>query len=386
MSGAGRRTSALRTLAWVPLLAVLSGCAELRWGRPVALWLLWLIPALAAFQLWVFRSRRRRLERFASGGILPRLLIGGNRHRRLLRALLVLLAVTACVLALARPQAGFEWQEVERRGVDLVVALDVSASMGVPDAGGDGLSRWERARREVSDLLDLLRHDRIALVAFAGTALVECPLTLDHDAVRLFLEALEPGAVPVPGTDLGRALEVSLGAFRGASHPSRAILLITDGEDHEGRALAAAREARDRGVRIFALGVGQPQPAPIPEAGGGYRRDRRGEIVLSRLEESTLQRIALLSGGSYARSVAGDEDLEQVYTHGVQATLEEEDLGSVERRRWRPRHQWMVALALLALAVEALIPPRGGCPEAEPQEQGRGEDRRDPGPAAGGVR
>ena len=337
----------------------LTGCDDVQLGSPQSLWLLWLVPALLVFFIYAFRTKSRLLARFASSGLLPRLTTGVSRPRQRLKAALVLIGLTAALLALAEPRWGFTWEEITRQGVDIVVALDVSDSMLVEDAESGGkLSRLERAKREITDLLRLLEGDRIGLVAFAGTAFVECPLTLDYGAAEIFLGAIDTDLIPVKGTALGEALETSLNAFEGGASNSQAIILITDGEDHGGHALQAAEEAKKRGVRVFTIGIGRDQGSPIPAPGGGFRRDRRGEIILSKLDEPTLQQIALTTGGSYVRSVTGDVDLEKIYLQGIKATLEDQELGSQRQRRWEERFQWLLAAALLALMIEPLIPER----------------------------
>lgn len=354
------KTTTPRRTAFAALLPalLLTGCEEVHLGRPDALWLLWLVPVLGVFQLWVFRTRGRLLRRFASRDMLARLTAGVSRRRRGFKTALVLLGLGAAVLALAEPRWGFTWEEVQRQGVDLVVALDASDSMLVEDAGGGGLNRLERARREIADLLQRLQGDRIALVAFAGSAFVECPLTLDYAAAALFLDAFDTELIPTKGTDLAAAIRKSMEAFRGASHPSRAVLLITDGEDHSGEALEAAAEAAEQGVKIFIIGIGREEGSPIPAPGGGFRRDRRGEIILSRMDEPTLQQIALETGGRYVRSVTGDMDLEQIYAQGIKATLEDRELGARRRQRWHERFQWLLAVALAALMIEPLVAER----------------------------
>ncbi len=356
------RTPVERLAALVAAGALLTGCDDVQIGSADSLWLLWLVPALAAFHIYAFRKKSALLRRFASPEMLARLTSGVSRPRQALKAALVTLGLTAALLALAEIRWGFTWEEVQRRGVDIVVALDVSDSMLVEDAESGGrLSRLERAKREITDLLQLLEGDRIGLVAFAGTAFVECPLTLDYGAAEIFLETIDTDLIPVKGTALGAAIRTSLEAFEGGSHPSRAVILITDGEDHSGEALEAAREARTAGVRIFTIGIGRDEGAPIPAPGGGFRRDRSGEIVLSRLDEPTLQKIALDTGGKYVRSVTGDVDLEQIYSQGIKATLEDQELGSKRRQRWEERFQWLLAIALLALMLETLVGdrPRG---------------------------
>lgn len=353
------RTSLRRLTPLLATAPLLAGCTDVQVGSPHSLWLLWLVPLLLVFFIYSFRTRTRLLQRFAAPEMLRRLTAGVSRGRQYFKAALVLLGVLACVLALAEPRYGFTWEEVKRQGVDIVVALDVSDSMLVEDAGSGGkLSRLERARREITDLLRLLEGDRIGLVAFAGTAFVECPLTLDYGAAELFLGAIDTDLIPVKGTDLAGAIRTSLAAFEGASNSSQAIILITDGEDHSGEALKAAEEAKVQGVRIFTIGIGRDEGAPIPDDNGGFRRDRRGEIVLSKLDEPTLQKIALETGGSYVRSVTGDVDLEQIYTQGIKATLQDQELGSKRRQRWEERFQWALAVALVALMLEPLISER----------------------------
>jgi Ca-activated chloride channel family protein len=351
--------SAPRAFTIAALVLLSGGCADIRIGSPDSLWLLWLVPLVLAFQIYVFRTKTRLLQRFASPEMLRHLTAGVSRPRQYFKAGLILAGIVAAVLSLAQLRYGFTWEEVTREGVDIVVALDVSDSMLVEDAeSGGSLSRLERAKREIADLLDLLEGDRIGLVAFAGTAFVECPLTLDYGAAAIFLDTIDTELIPVKGTDLDAAIRTSMEAFEGASHSSRAIILITDGEDHSGRALEAAKKAEVDGVRVFTIGIGRDEGAPIPAPGGGFRRDRSGEIILSKLDETTLQKIALATGGAYVRSVTGDVDLEKIYTEGIKATLEDQELGSKRRQRWEERFQWVLAFALLFLALEPLIPER----------------------------
>jgi Ca-activated chloride channel family protein len=353
-----RRAALDLTILAVAAVA-LGGCDDFDLGRAEALWLLWLVPATAAFFVYSFRTRSRLLRRFASERLLEQLTRRTSRPRQVARAALVLLGLTAALASLAELRWGYTWEEVQRRGVDVVVALDVSDSMLVEDVEADGgLSRLARAQREIVDLLQLMEGDRIGLVAFAGTAFVECPLTLDYGAARIFLDSFDTDLIPVKGTDLAAAIDTSLEAFEGSSHASKAIILITDGEDLGGEGLEAAERAKEAGVRIFAIGIGDDQGSPIPAPGGGFRRDRGGEIVMSRLDERTLQKIALETGGRYVRSVSGDLDLEKIYSQGIKAALADQELGERRQRRWEERFQWLLALALLALMAEPLVPER----------------------------
>lgn len=353
----------LMAAAW---LGSLTAC-DVRIGAASYLWSLWVLPALVAFYVYSFRARRQLIQRFVSLEMVPRLAAGLSVQRQVIKTALLVLGCGAAIFALSQPRWGFTWEDVHRQGVNIVVALDVSDSMLVQDAQASGkLSRLERAKREITDLLRLMDGDRIALVAFAGTAFIECPLTLDYSAAQIFLDDIDTDMIPVKGTAIGDAIRMSLQALKGAEHSSQAVILITDGEDHGGDAIAAAEEAKAAGVRVFAIGIGRDEGAPIPAPGGGFHRDSRGGLVMSRLDEPSLQKIALTTGGRYVRSMSGDVDLEAIYKHGIKATLQNQDLGSKRRQRWEERFQWLLAVALLALGAEALIPERVRRPAETP--------------------
>jgi Ca-activated chloride channel family protein len=184
-------------------------------------------------------------------------------------------------------------------------------------------------------------------------------LTLDYAAAQLFTDQLEADLIPVKGTAIGRALRVASETFEGSPIESRAILLITDGEDHSGEALSAADALAEAGIRVFVIGIGRDEGSPIPAPDGGFRRDRRGEIILSKLDEATLQEIALRTGGRYVRSVTGDMDLDEVYLEGIKRSLVDVELGSTRQQLFEDRFQWFLLFALMALMVEPLLPVRG---------------------------
>lgn len=348
----------IRMLSLLGLTGMLSGCT-LQWGAPERLWTLWIVPAVFIF--WYLGQRRNQANqvKFVSATMASRIVLQADPGRERIRKLLWGVALTMMVVALAQPRWGFVWEDVEREGVDIVVALDVSDSMLVTDGEDSGrLTRLERARREITDLINILDGDRISLVAFAGDAFIECPLTLDYGAARLFVDALSPDLIPTKGTAIASAIETSLDAFEASNQSSRALILITDGEDHEGAIERAAEKAKEANVMIFSIGIGRAEGAPIPDSNGSYRRDRSGKVILSRLDETALEKIALKTGGRYVRSTSNDLDLEAVYAQGIKANLEDQELGSKRRQRWEERFQWLLALAFLALALEALLPNR----------------------------
>ncbi len=323
--------------------------------------LLYLSPVvavlLALFFRWSSRTRARLLERFAASRLLPGLLASHSPAMRAVKHGCVVTAVLLIVLALARPQVGYEWREVTTRGVDVVFAVDASRSMLAEDVRPN---RLERVRLAVFDLLPRLKGDRIGLVAFAGTSFLQCPLTLDYDAFRQSLEAVDTQVIPQGGTNIGAAIREAVEAL-GPGQNHKAVVLLTDGEDLEESAVEAAREAAKAGVAVFTVGVGTPDGELIPvrnERGQiEYVRDVAGQIVKSRLDEATLRRVAEAAGGFYVGLGARGEGLQQAYQAGVEA-LPKEESGSRLQRQPLERFQWPLAVAIGLLALESLLGTR----------------------------
>jgi Ca-activated chloride channel homolog len=318
------------------------------------LWLLWLIPPLAALYALAASRRRAALRRFAEERFMGHLVPGRSPARNALRIGLIGVALVLAIFSLAGPSWGFSWEKVERRGVDLVVALDLSRSMLAQDVGPDRLTA---AKREIRDLLSLLEGDRVGLVVFAGSAFIQCPLTLDYNAFEVFLSQLDPGWVPIGGTDLGAAVRTATETFIAEERSGRAVVLITDGEDHGGALREAAQEAKAEGVHVFVVGIGSPEGVPIPDGDGGFIKDG-GRVVLSKLDEGALKELAMTTGGSYVRSVSGMADLEQIYLEDIKQTLESRALTSSRQRRSEERFQWFLLPAFLLLFAEPLFGPR----------------------------
>ncbi|ACL05159.1 von Willebrand factor type A [Desulfatibacillum aliphaticivorans] len=284
------------------------------------------IPLLVFLQILAKRRRRKSLAAYADEHLLPRLAPLESRARAVVRAVMFISAVALMVFALAGPQWGEHYQEVSRKGVDIMVCVDISNSMMVEDAQPN---RLERAKREVADLIRVATGDRLGLVAFSGVAFTQCPLTLDYQAIQMFLDQLTVDLLPLrfQGTDLGAAIEMGMTAFDPKSSTDKVILLITDGEDNEEAGLKAAEKASDEGIRIFVLGIGDPAGGPVPSLdGSGFEKDAGGKIILSKPDESTLQAIANETGGDYIRSEAGDFDLDQLYFNGIKKKTEAEIL------------------------------------------------------------
>ncbi|OPZ57317.1 MAG: von Willebrand factor type A domain protein [Deltaproteobacteria bacterium ADurb.Bin510] len=263
------------------------------------------------------------------------------------------------LLALAGPRFGSHYEDLSRRGVDIMLVADVSPSMLVTDLKPN---RLERAKRELIDFLAGARGDRLGLVAFAGQAYRQCPLTLDYAALEMFIADLGPESAPAPGTDLGAAIDTALEGFDFKSHTDKVIVLLTDGEDNEGKAQAAARRAAARGVRIYVFGLGRPDGGPVVAPDGSLARSETGQPVISQLNESGLESIASLSGGRYVRSVTGDLDLDQIYYAGIKLATRDRELKSAKLKVAEERFYGFVLLALALLMLEGLIRPRRSQP------------------------
>jgi Ca-activated chloride channel family protein len=317
---------------------------------------MWLLPVVGLALLAHHRQRGKALARFAEPELLARLtgrIIPGMRAAKVA---LTLAALGLMIFALAGPRWGSHYQEVTQKGVDIVLLADVSPSMMVEDVKPN---RLERARREILDFLNVVQGDRVGLVAFSGAAYVQCPLTLDYAALEMFLQALEPGLIPTAGTDLGAAIETGLSAFDPKAETDKVMLLITDGEDNEGRGLEAARKAAGKGVKIFVFGVGDAAGGPVPGGGpGGFKKDEQGKMVLSRMDEESLRQIAAETGGTYVRSVAGDLDLDVLYFDGIRSRTTAQTLKSGKIRIEEERFFLFLLPAFILLLIEGFLAER----------------------------
>ncbi|MFZ5563072.1 MAG: vWA domain-containing protein, partial [Thermodesulfobacteriota bacterium] len=324
--------------------------------HPYMLLFVWSAAFLFLLALWGGGRRKRILKGYAEGQGYDRLAGQAPAGRRYAKAGLLSVSLVFMLVALAGPRYGYRWEAVEEKGVDIVVALDCSRSMLTEDLTPN---RLVRAKREIIDLLNMLTGDRVGLVAFSGTAFIQCPLTQDYSGFGIFLDALSPDFLPVGGTDLSAAIDTAASAFNRNDPSDKAILIITDGEDTTGgNPLEAAKRAAETGIKIFCIGVGGSQGAPVPGTGEGFTKDREGNIVISRLDEGALKQIALATDGAYVRSVAGDMDLDVIYRDKIRNTMEAKTLHTGRRQIWENRFQWFVALALVCLIVELLIPAK----------------------------
>ena len=317
-------------------------------------WLLLLLPLMVAFFAWALVARRRALLRFVRWPLAEKLTRDLSRGRQFWKYGLLGLGTFFLILALTGPQFGAKLDMAQRKGVDVMLVLDVSRSMRAEDIKP---SRLARAKHQIRGLLDLLEGDRVGLVVFAGKAFVQCPLTTDYGALDMFLNILDAGSISAQGTAIGDALRLAVRTFDEGDLQHEAIVVFTDGEDHVGKPLEAAREAAERGVRVFAVGLGTPDGELIPEtqeAGGvSYHKDESGNYVKTRLDESTLRAIALETDGDYYRSTLGGDELEAIYDQIAQ--MEQKEIGSTRYTRYEERFQWPLILALCCFFAEAFL-------------------------------
>lgn len=329
------------------------------WRAPHLLWLLSLVPIFVGALYWALQRRHQALLRFAELQLWTALAPDLDTQRQWWRAGLLVVAVVLLLISLAGPQWGFAWETLQQSGVDIVVAIDTSRSMLAQDIKPN---RLERAKLALQDLLKQLRGDRVGLVSFAGSAFVQCPLTLDYGAFAESVQAVQVGIIPRGGTSLAAAITSGISAFDGRYGKNAVLLIITDGEDHEGRVQQAAQAAADKGIRIYTIGIGTPEGDLIPVAKAGqsaFLKNRQGEVVKSRLEATTLQDIAIATGGAYIYTGGQGLGLDEVYTRYI-STLEGREFTSTIERRVYERFQWPVLIAFILLVVEPLIGNRAG--------------------------
>ncbi|MCR4659905.1 MAG: VWA domain-containing protein [Bacteroidales bacterium] len=326
------------------------------------LWLLILIPLLAA--AWVIERhlQRKRLGRFADTKMLGRLVPDASRYRPTFKIVLILMALALLIIALANPQAGTRLQEAKRQGSDIAICLDISNSMMAEDIQPN---RLERSKRAIGNLLSELAGDRVSLVIFAGTSFVQMPLTNDYSAAKLFLDQISCDQISTQGTAIGDAINTAMQTL-GYDDPDRewvrskgrAIIIISDGENHEDDAVAAAQKAASEDVRVCTIGMGLNEGTPIPEYDSrgrrnSYKRAQDGSIVMTKLNETMLSEIARAGNGAYVRAGNASNSMNEVLQ--VIEKLDKEQYGEATFSEYESRYQYPLSAAIICLVAEILI-------------------------------
>ena len=322
-----------------------------RFANPQYLWLLTLIPLFVVLFAGVAAQRHRRLARFGNPDTLAELMPEVSNGRVVLKFILFCGVVALVVLAAARPQFGSKLREEKARGVEMMLVVDVSNSMLAEDFEPN---RLERTKYAINRLFDGLKQDRVGLIVFAGEPRVQLPITSDYRMAKAFARRIDPSQVSVQGTAIGKALEQALLSFSGETDEkrSRAIILITDGENHDDDAVAVAKRAAEQGIRIYTIGIGTPEGAPI-EIDGEFIRDEQGEMVVSKLNEEMLAQIADETGGAYVRATKQDIGLDEIVRSINE--MEQSELSTVRFEEFNEQYQYLLIAALVLLVAEFFL-------------------------------
>lgn len=315
------------------------------------------IPVMLLLVIWYFISRKKKLKRIGDPELVALLIPYSSRRKRVLKIILFLTAFSSLILALCNLQTGSKLTEVKREGADIIVCLDVSNSMLAQDLSPNRLTR---AKYALEKMIDLLEGDRLGLVIFAGEAYVQLPITTDYSAAKMFLESISPGMVPVQGTKIAEAIKKASDSFSSDEGKNRAIILITDGENHESAAIEAAEEAAKKGIMINTIGIGSENGVPIPlvENGvvKGYRKDREGQTIVTRLNSDLLKSIAGKADGVYVQASQADLGLNAVLDKIGE--LDKAQLESKMYTDYEDQFQWFLGLSLILFFIEFLLSER----------------------------
>ena len=317
--------------------------------------LLYLIPVLILIYWYSHRRKNILLSNFADSKLHKLLLPLWSKFKGLIKFSMTLFAIILLIFAIANPQVGSKIEEVKQVGIDVYILLDVSLSMQAQDIKP---SRLEKAKHEIAKLIHKLRGDRIGLIVFSGEAFVQFPLTTDYSAANLFLSAVDVNTVPQPGTAIGPAINLAVRSFKQDEETKKVIIVITDGENHEGNVVKIAEDALDKGVSIFTIGLGSTTGAPIPitNANGtqiGYKKDKYNNVVLTKLDENTLKEIADAADGKYYHGTNTEDELDKVYKD--LSKFEQTEYGATRITEYEDRFYYLLLPAILLLIFEFFI-------------------------------
>lgn len=324
-----------------------------RFGNIEFLFGLLVIPVLVFVFMWSRIARKKALRRFADETTLKELMPFASGSRPVVKFMILMLALAFIITGMARPQFGSKLKKVKREGVELIIALDVSNSMMAEDIQPN---RLERAKRAISRLIDRLKDDKIGLIVFAGDAYMQLPITSDYSSAKLFLNSISPQIVPKQGTAMGAAINLAMRSFSPQGQSNKAIIIITDGENHEDDPVAAAQAAAENGIVVYTIGMGLPQGSPIPVVKNGqkdYLKDRDGNVVITKLDETTLERVAAAGKGIYVRANNAQVGLNTLFDEI--SKLNKEEMESLVYSEYDDQFQYFFAAALFLILLEFVI-------------------------------
>lgn len=321
-----------------------------RFEDPIYLWLLLAVPVLVLVRFVVWKQRKSKLKKFGDPQLLRMLMPDASVARPRVKFALLMAALSLLIVLLARPQMGSRISKEKRNGIETIIALDISNSMMATDVVP---SRLDKSKLLVENLVDHFTNDKIGLVVFAGDAFVQLPITSDYVSAKMFLQNIDPALIASQGTDIARAIDVSMHSFTQAEKVGKAIIVITDGEDHEGGAVEAAKAARKKGINVFILGVGDPNGAPIPTGDGEYMTDNTGQTVMSALNEEMCREVAKAGSGVYIH-VDNTSDAQSRLNNEL-TKLQKGETESVVYSEYDEQFQAFGILVILLLIIEICI-------------------------------
>lgn len=321
-----------------------------RFEDPAYLWLLLVLPLLVIIYMVTMRRRTVKLRKFGDAALIRDLMPDASKTRSALKFGLLLGALALAIIMLARPQMGSKISHDTRNGIEAIIAIDISNSMLAQDVVP---SRLEKSKMLVENLVDRFTKDRIGLVVYAGDAFVQLPITTDYVSAKMFLHDISPALISTQGTDIARAISVSMNSFTQQKDMGKAIILITDGEDHEGGALEAAREAKKKGINVFILGVGSASGAPIPQGNGDYLKGNAGNVVMSALNENMCKDIAKAGNGTYIH-VDNTSDAQDKLNMQLEK-LQKGETDNVIYSEYNEQFQAVCILVLILLILEVCV-------------------------------
>lgn len=316
-------------------------------------YLLALIPLFIGLFIWLMVWKKKALQRFGELSVIGKLLPDMANSKLVVKFILLMVAWGLLVFVLIGPQTGSKLENVQRRGIDLIIALDVSNSMLAQDIKP---SRIDRAKQAISRLIDKLEGDRIGIIVFAGKAYTQLPITTDYAAAKMFVSTINPGMIPTQGTAIGEAIDMAIRSLEDSKR-NKALVIISDGEDHEGNVLEQAELAASKGITIYTIGMGLPEGGPIPEYNGelliGFKKDREGNAIVSKLDETLLQRIATIGKGMYIRATNSETGLNKIFDD-INA-IQKSEIESKQFSDYENQFQYFLAIALILLILDLFI-------------------------------
>ena len=321
-----------------------------RFENPIFLYLLVLIPILAFIRLILVRQRKSKLKRFGDIELMKQLMPDVSKYRPGVKFWLLMAALALLIIMLARPQMGTKISHEKRNGIETMIALDISNSMMAEDVTP---SRLDKSKMLIENMVENFSNDKVGLIVFAGDAFIQLPITSDYVSAKMFLQSISPGLIATQGTNLAEAITLASRSFTQQDKMGRAIIIITDGEDHEGGAIEAAKDARKKGMRVFVLGVGSLKGSPIPDGDGGYMKDNTGNEVMSALNEQMCQQVAEAGGGAYIH--VDNTNVAQTKLNNELIKLEKGEISSTIYSEYDEQFQAFGILALLLLIIEICV-------------------------------